>query len=125
MKRRYIRLGDELPDDETVIVRGGRLDRDTLLADASRYHSIYGVFGVSVFTTRDVTVDELAQQPPLIRFETLVLTTVGELHRVDLGLEPTGRNPRHFTLVFDDLDDAVERLRRCRHQLWPNPYYEE
>lgn len=97
----------------------------TLRADASRYHSIYGVYGVSVFAARDVSVDEPAQQPPLIRFDTLVLTTVGELRRVDLQLEATGRNPRHFTIVFDDLDGGVERLRRCGHQLWPNPYYEE
>ncbi len=37
-----------------------------LRADAVRYHhSIYGTYGISVFTVRDATLDELAQQVPL------------------------------------------------------------
>jgi|HubBroStandDraft_5_1064220.scaffolds.fasta_scaffold21164_4 hypothetical protein len=31
------------------------------------YHSIYGVCGISVFAVRGATVDELAQQVPLVR----------------------------------------------------------
>ena len=123
MKQRYIRLGDQLSEDETVIIRGGRLDPETLRADASRYHSIYEVYGISVFAARDATVDELAQQPPLVRFDLLVLTTVRELRQVELRVEPTGRNPHHYTIVFNDLDDGIERLRRCGHRLWPNPYH--
>ena len=60
-----------------------------------------------------------------MRFDVLVLTTVGELRQVDMRLEPTGRNPRHYTVVFDDLDEGVERLQRCGHRLWPNPYHED
>lgn len=107
MKRRYLRVGDELSDGLTVIIRGGRLEAETLRADARRYHSVYEVYGISVFAARDVTVDELAQEPPLVRFDFLVLTTVGELREVDLRLEPTGRNPRHYTVVFDELDDGI------------------
>jgi hypothetical protein len=78
-----------------------------------------------VFAARDASVDELAQEPPLVRFGVLVLTTVGALRQVGLALEPTGRNPRHFTVMFDDLEDGIERLRRCGHRLWPNPYHED
>jgi hypothetical protein len=49
-------------------------------------------------------VDELAQQPPLVRFELLTLVETGELRAAGFRLEPTGRNPRHFTVAFDDLD---------------------
>ena len=34
-----------------------------------RYHSIYGVYGISVFAVRGATVDGLAQQAPLVRFD--------------------------------------------------------
>jgi hypothetical protein len=42
-----------------------------------RYYSIYGTYGISVFAVRDATVDELAQQVPLIRFGSLALLKVG------------------------------------------------
>ena len=32
-----------------MLVRGGDLDPDILSGDAVRYHSIYGVYGISVF----------------------------------------------------------------------------
>ena len=79
MKQRYLRVGDELADDDVVVVRGGALDRDLLRVDATRYFSIYGTYGVSVFAARQVTVDELAQEPPLVRFEVLTLIRVGNL----------------------------------------------
>lgn len=64
-KRRHVRDGDRLDDDETVVIRGGRLDPALLRADAERYHDIYGQYGISVFAARDATVDELAQEVPL------------------------------------------------------------
>jgi hypothetical protein len=41
-----------------------------------------------------------------------------------MRLEPTGRNPRHYTVGFDDLDDGVRRLASCPHQVVPNSYYD-
>jgi hypothetical protein len=87
-------------------VRGGVLDAALLREDAVRNHTIYGTYGISVFTVRDLTLDELAQQAPLIRFAQLTLLTVGALHAAGLRLEPTGRNPRHFDITFDALDDG-------------------
>jgi hypothetical protein len=123
-KERYRRPGDALDDGETVVIRGGELDRQLLRDDALRNHAIYGVFGISVFALRDATVDELAQQTPMVRFETLTLITVGALRAADLALEPTGRNPRHFDVVFDDLDLGIERLCGCEQRTIVNPYYE-
>jgi hypothetical protein len=125
MKQRFVRLGDELADDASVVVRGGELDRDVLRSDAARHHDIYGTYAISVFAVRDATLDELAQQRPLIRFERLTLTTAGALRRAGLRLEATGRNPRHFSVAFDDLDDGVERLRASDHRVVVNPYHEE
>lgn len=123
-KQRHVRPGDHLDDDDTVIIRGGDLDPDVLRADAERYHSIYGEFGISVFAARDTTVDELAQAVPLVRFATLTLVRVGVLRAAGFRLDPTGRNPQHFTVVFAELDRDVEALVACEHLNWVNPYHE-
>jgi hypothetical protein len=124
-KQRHVRTGDHLDEDDTVVIRGGDLDSGALRADAARYHAIYGEYGISVFAARDATVDELAQQAPLVRFEILTLVRVRALLAAGFRLEPTGRNPRHFTVAFDDLDGGVEALRSCEHRSWTNPYHED
>jgi hypothetical protein len=124
MKQRFVRIGDELADDVSVVVRGGALDPVVLRADALRNHGIYGTYGISVFAVRDLTLDELAQLPPLVRFEQLATITVGALRALGLVLEPTGRNPRHYDVTFEDLEDGVSKLGNCDHQLVINPYYE-
>lgn len=123
-KQRHVREGDRLDDDETIVIRGGVLDAAALRADAQRYHDIYGEYGISVFAARDATVDELAQEVPLVRFETLTLIRAGDLRAAGFGLDPTGRNPRHFTVVFAELDSGVEALASCEHLRWINPYHE-
>lgn len=123
-KQRHVREGDRLDDDETIVIRGGVLDAAALRADAQRYHDIYGEYGISVFAARDATVDELAQEVPLVRFETLTLIRAGDLRAAGFGLDPTGRNPRHFTVVFAELDSGVEALASCEHLSWINPYHE-
>lgn len=123
-KQRHLRKGDHLDDDATVVIRGGRLEPNALRTDAQRYHDIYGTFGISVFAARDAAVDELAQQVPLVRFEELTLMRVGVLRAAGFRLEPTGRNPRHFTVAFDDLHSGVAALLACEHRSWTNPYHE-
>lgn len=93
-------------------------------ADAARYHGIYGVYRISVFAVRGVTVDEIAQQVPLVRFDHLSLLTVKDVLAAGIRLEPTGRNPRHYTVGFDDLEDGVRRLASCPHQVMPNSYHD-
>ncbi len=123
-RKRHLREGDRLDDDETVVVRGGRLDRDVLRADAQQYQAIYGHYGLSVIAARDVSIDELAQQVPLVRFEVLTLIRAGVLRAAGFRLDATGRNPRHFTLVLNDLD-SIETLVACEQRSWPNPYHED
>jgi len=85
-KQRHLRPGDRLDDEDILVVRGGNLDPDILRFDAERYHAIYGDYGLSVFAARDVPVDELAQQAPLVRFEALTLMRVGVLRSAGLRL---------------------------------------
>lgn len=124
MKQRLLRSGGTL-DDDGVVVRGGDLDPKVIQRDARRMSDVYGIYGVSVFTLRGLTLDELAQDAPLVRFEHLALLGVGVIRAAGLYLEPTGRNPRHYTVVLPDLDASVEWLCACERRLWRNPYYEE
>ncbi len=124
MKKRFIRTDDLLADNDEVVIRGGPLDTKLIRTDAQRMHDIYGVFGVSVFAPRQATIDELAQQSPLARFAQLTIVSVQAIKSAGLSLEPTGRNPHHFTIMFQDLDHSVEALRSCRQSVWINPYYE-
>ena len=125
MKERFVRPGDELGDDEEIVLRGGRLADAIVRADAQRMHDVYGTFGISVFALRGATIDELAQQSPLVRFAELTVVTVGALRSAGVRLEPTGRNRRHFTVMLDDLDAGTEALLSCWHQVWINPYHED
>jgi len=124
MKLRRLRDGDVLDDGDVVLVRGGDLDPDVLSEDAVRYHGVYGVYGISVFAVRDATIDELAQQAPLVRFDRLSLLRVRDVLAVGMRLEPTGRNRRHFTVGFDDLETGVQRLASCAHRVVPNAYHD-
>jgi hypothetical protein len=124
MKLRRLRDGDVLENGDVVLVRGGDLDPDILSADAVRYHSIYGTYGISVFAVRDATVDELAQQVPLVWFGCLALLKVRDVLAAGMRLEPTGCNPRHYTMGFDDLEDGVRRLASGPHQVVPNGYHD-
>ena len=124
MKLRRLRDGDVLENGDIMLMRGGDLDPEILRADAARYYSIYGVYGISVFAVRDVTVGELAQQVPLVRFDRLSLLKVSDVLVAGMRLEPTGRNPRHYTVSFDDLVDGVRRLVSCPHHVMPNAYHD-
>jgi hypothetical protein len=96
VKQRFVRVGDELADEVTIVVRGGVLDPGLLRRDALRNYAIYATYGISMLAARDLTVDELAQQVPLVRFERLTLMAVGTLRAAGLRLEATGRNPPPF-----------------------------
>lgn len=86
--------------------------------------TVYGIHGVSVFALRGLPVAELAQQPPLVRFAELTILRVGVLRGAGLRLEPTGRNPLHFTVVMDPFGERAAALCACEHAVWSNPYYE-
>ena len=109
MKLRRLRDGDVLEDGDIVLVRGGDLDLDILCVDAARYYSIYGVYGISVFAIRGVTVDQLAQRVPLVRFGRLSLPQVRHVLAAGMRLEPTGRNPRHYTVSFGGQTTSFQR----------------
>ncbi len=124
VKQRFIRGGDSIDDDAELVLRGGDLDPKLIRTDAQRMFDIYGTYGVSVFALRGATIDQLARQPPLIRFAVLSVMTARSVRTAGLRLEATGRNRRHFTLIFDDLELGVEAVTGCEYRSVQNPYHE-
>jgi hypothetical protein len=124
MKLRRLREGDVLDDGRITLVRGGELEPGALRANALRYHGLYGSYGISVFAVRGAALEEMAQQVPLVRFARLTLIKVAAVRGAGLRLEPTGRNPRHYTMGFDDLDQGLAALAGCECQVVPNPYHD-
>ena len=58
---------------------------------------------------------------PPVRFEWLTLLMVSEVIAAGLQLEPTGRNPRHYTVSFEDLDDGLTDLLTASNGSCPIP----
>ena len=124
MKPRHVRPDGELSDETVVVVRGGELDPEILAQDAQRAHDVYGTYAISVFAADGVTVDELAQEPPLVRFASITLMTVGAIRAAGLVLRPSGRNRLHHSIDFDDLEAGLDTWLACEHGTIVNPYHE-
>lgn len=58
MKLRRLRECGVLADGDIMLVRGGELDPDVLRKAAVRYHSVSGVYAISVFAVRGATLEE-------------------------------------------------------------------
>lgn len=76
-----------------MLVRGGALEQDLLRQDALRNAAVYAAYGISVFAAREATVDELAQQTPLIRFTQLTVMTAAALRAAGLRFGPDRTQP--------------------------------
>ncbi len=77
-----------------------------------------------MFAVRDLTLDELAQLPPLVRFEQLATITVGRFACSDWRLCRRAATPATTTSRSNDLNDGVSKLENCDHELVINPYCE-
>ena len=77
-----------------------------------------------MFAADGVSVDELVQATPLVRFESLTLMTVGAIRAAGFDLMPSGRNLLHHSVDLGDLESGVDRLLGCEHRTIVNPYHE-
>ncbi len=114
---------EPLDDGSLVVVRGNRLERETLRVDAMAAHTRFGQYGISVFAAEDAgAIDDLARAR-LARFEWLTITTVADLRRAGLEIIPTFRRP-HCTILLPDLEADLDRLLRCHTVVAINPHHE-
>jgi len=111
-----------LADDSLVVVRGGALERDELVADAERAFRRFGEHAISVLAApSEKELDALASTT-LRGYELLTITTAGAIRRAGLELRPTFRRP-HYSVMLPELNADVDRLVRCENEEWTNPHY--
>lgn len=114
---------EALVDDALVVVRGGELDAERMLADARRAFRRFGEYGISVLAAPDdASLDALARST-LRREAILTLTTAGAIRQRGLELRPTFRRP-HYTVMLPDPERDVLRLLSCEAVARPNPHFE-
>jgi len=113
---------ESLADDSLVVVRGGALERDELVADAERAFRRFGEHAISVLAARSEKELDALASTTLRGYELLTITTAGAIRRAGLELRPTFRRP-HYSVMLPELNADVDRLVRCENEEWTNPHY--
>lgn len=111
-------------DDLTQLVRGGQrsLEPERIRSTARNAHAKLGFLAISVFADTDRDLEALCRAKRALRiYGTLWVTTVGRARASGFTMVQTGRDPRHHSLVLNDLEaSTLQRLRGCFTQQ-PNP----
>ncbi len=114
--------GEDIADDALVVVRGGELDKERLVRDATLTYRRFGEYGISVLAAPDEAALDLIAGTTLQREPVLTLMLMGALRAAGLEVRPTFRRP-HFTVVLRDLDADLDRLLTCDNEVRDNPHY--
>lgn len=125
-------LRDEpVPDDATVIVRGGRDSIDKLVQHALRTNRAFvldgePLLGVSVWLALDTSGDASVEgilAGRMSTYRTVHTPTVAQVRDAGFGLIPSFRRP-HYTLIVPDASTAtIETLAAALGPAMANPYH--
>lgn len=113
---------EQPPDDATVIIRAGVMQRPTIKKAADRTFDAFGVYGISVEGVIDTGVIEACRRSErLASYRQVRLSTFGQVRTAGFALLATFTRP-HYTLVLPDLAElTVARLDRAFGDPQPNP----
>lgn len=87
-------------------------------------HDVYGVYGISVLAVRGTTLDELAQQVPLVRFADWRSSVSVRSAPPDWTWSRRAATPA-TTPWCCSTRRRGECLCLCERRMWANPYHEE
>ena len=114
-----------IPAEAVLVVRGD--DRmASLAADARRFlrrFPDWNRFGVSAFVARDADEVDALCETRLAPWLTVRVFRRAVVEAAGVEVVPTFRTP-HVTLAHSDLDELLDRLARCEHEVLHNPYHE-
>ena len=67
MTKQRMRRGEPAPSPDAVVLRGGGLDRDVLIADAETNFAVYGFYGLSVWVPADTAGEDALLATKLLK----------------------------------------------------------
>ena len=113
---------EDPPEGAVVLIRGGEMTASFVARSATAAHDELGIYALSVFLAIDQGVSELcADQPVLLRYGKVRLSTVGRVRSHGFPLLPTLGRP-HDDIVLPDLTaPTLDRLEQCFDPPIPNP----
>ncbi len=98
-----------------------------LTADARRFRRRFpdwNRFGVSGFLARDAAEVDALCETRLIEWTRVRTFRREALEAAGIEVVPTFRTP-HVTLAHAELDELLQRLSDCEHNILENPYHED
>ena len=98
-----------------------------LTADARRFRRRFldwNRYGVSGFVARDAGEVDALCETRLIEWTRVRTFRRSALEAAGIEVVPTFRTP-HVTLAHAELDELLQRLSDCEHDILENPYHED
>lgn len=97
---------EQPPDDASVVLRAGVMSVDNVRRAAERTFGIYAVYGISVESVLDTTVQEACRGERVVGYRQVRLSTFGRVRGAGFALLATFDRP-HFTAVLADLSELT------------------
>jgi hypothetical protein len=115
-----------IPDDAVVVIRGED-PTAVLTTDARRFRRRFpdwNRYGLSGFVARDAGEVDALCETRLIEWTRVRTFRRSALEAAGIEVVPTFRTP-HVTLAHAELDELLQRLSGCEHDILENPYHED
>ena len=124
MQRLRLRLRNESPpDDAVVVIRGGLMMLDSLRKSADTSFKETGLYLISVFLSNEQNLNAVCSRPELRRYKSIRTSSVGVLRQSGFVLLATFQYP-HFDIALPSLsNNNLEQLIRCFGPTTSNPAY--
>lgn len=126
MTKQRMRRGEPAPAPDAMVLRGGGLDRDVLIADAGTNFSVYGFYGLSVWVPADAAGEETLLTTKLLKSRIVRRFVVADLLAQGLELWDTGQPP-HYDLVYlrdADVSALVDAVIATQSTTLINPHHD-
>jgi hypothetical protein len=125
-QRRLLR-NERVPEDATIVVRGGSDTLEKLRRHAERTARAWSLdgqplLGISVFAVLDMPLEDLLRQR-FTSFRTIHLPTAARLVSHGFHLLPTGQRPHYTVRLRRATDTELGRLLAALGDVQRNPQY--
>jgi len=126
MTKQGMRRGEPAPGPDAVVLRGGGIERDVLIADAETNFAVYGFYGLSVWVPADADGEATLLATKLLKSRIVRRFLVADLLARGLEMWDTGQSP-HYDLVYvrdGDVETLVVAVIATHNTTLINPHHD-